>query len=71
MVHLFGRITKDAIVTEVREGKKVVNFSIALNDSYKPKNGELKKFVTFSSFQNLTFNSILFTASRHRCINHK
>ena len=26
MVQLFGRITKDAIVTEVKEGKKVVNF---------------------------------------------
>ena len=47
MVQLFGRITKDAQVTETKSGKKVVNFSIALNDSYKPKDGEVKKFVTY------------------------
>ena len=47
MVQLFGRITKDAIVSETKGGKKVVNFSIALNDSYKPRDGEVKKFVTF------------------------
>ncbi|MEJ0080835.1 MAG: single-stranded DNA-binding protein [Puia sp.] len=47
MVQLFGRITSDAIVTETKGGKKVVNFSIALNDSYKPKGGEVVKTTTF------------------------
>jgi single-strand DNA-binding protein len=47
MVQLFGRITRDAIVHQTKEGKKVVNFSIALNDWYKPKNGEAKKIVAY------------------------
>ncbi|HET7898519.1 MAG TPA: single-stranded DNA-binding protein, partial [Flavisolibacter sp.] len=37
---LIGRITKDAIVNTTKEGRKVVNFSIAINESYKPKGGE-------------------------------
>lgn len=47
MVQLIGRITKDATITDVKEGKKVLNFSIALNDSYKPKDGEVVKVVTY------------------------
>jgi single-strand DNA-binding protein len=47
MVQLFGRITSDASVTETKGGKKVVNFSIALNDSYKPKGGEVVKTTTY------------------------
>ena len=47
MVQLFGRITKDATVTELKDEKKVVNFSIALNDSHKTKGGEVVKHVTF------------------------
>ena len=35
-----GRLTADAQVRSLSEGRKVVNFSIAVNDSYKAKNGE-------------------------------
>ncbi|MFP9097728.1 single-stranded DNA-binding protein [Flavobacterium sp. RHBU_24] len=35
-----GRLTADAQVRNVSEGKQVVNFSVAVNDSYKAKNGE-------------------------------
>lgn len=35
-----GRVTADAQVRNVSEGKQVVNFSVAVNDSYKAKNGE-------------------------------
>lgn len=47
MVQLFGRITKDATVRELKDQRKVVNFSIALNDSYKRNGGEVVKQVTF------------------------
>jgi single-strand DNA-binding protein len=35
-----GRVTADAQVRTVSEGRQVVNFSVAVNDSYKAKNGE-------------------------------
>ncbi len=35
-----GRVTADAQVRSLSEGKQVVNFSVAVNDSYKAKNGE-------------------------------
>jgi single-strand DNA-binding protein len=35
-----GRVTADAVVRTLSEGKQVVNFSVAVNDSYKAKNGE-------------------------------
>jgi single-strand DNA-binding protein len=46
-MQMTARLTGDAIVATVKEDKQVVNFSVALNDSYKPKGGELKKIVTF------------------------
>jgi single-strand DNA-binding protein len=47
-MEIVGRITANAIVTEVKSsGRKVVNFSVAVNDRYKPKDGELKEFTTF------------------------
>jgi len=45
MVQLFGRITADAKVSKVREDKEVINFTIAINDSYKSKDGTIKKTV--------------------------
>jgi single-strand DNA-binding protein len=45
---LTGRITADAKVNSVKGDKKVVNFSIAINDSYKSKGSETAtKVVTF------------------------
>lgn len=42
------RLTADATVHKVGENKEVVNFSIAINDSYKPKSSsEVKEVVTY------------------------
>ena len=40
IMNIIGRVTRDAEVRTLSENKQVVNFSIAVNDSYKPKNGE-------------------------------
>ncbi|MEJ7737026.1 MAG: single-stranded DNA-binding protein [Chitinophagaceae bacterium] len=37
---IVGRITRDAVVNQLKDEREVVNFSIAVNDYYKPKNGE-------------------------------
>lgn len=34
---LIGRITKDATIKKLKDERQVVNFSIAINDYYKPK----------------------------------
>ena len=39
-MELVGRITKDAVINQLKDERKVVNFSIAVNDYYKPKNSE-------------------------------
>jgi single-strand DNA-binding protein len=45
---IIGRITKDAVVKQLESGKQVVNFSIAVNDWYKPKGSdEGLKLTTF------------------------
>lgn len=44
---IIGRTTKDAIVNTTKDGRKVVNFSIAINESYKPKGGERVKVTTY------------------------
>ena len=47
-MEIIGRITKDATVSETKAGKKVVNFSIANNDTYKTKgSSEVQKITTF------------------------
>ncbi|RKR05134.1 single-strand DNA-binding protein [Flavobacterium sp. 90] len=47
-MEITGRITKDATVHKVSNDKQVVNFSIAINDSYKPKgSSEYKEIVTY------------------------
>lgn len=47
-MEISGRIVKDAVTAKVSNGREVVNFSIAVNDSYRPKGaGELKKIVTY------------------------
>ena len=42
-----GRLTADATVNTLKDERKVVNFSVAINDSYKPKGGERKKVTTY------------------------
>lgn len=45
---LVGRITADAKIATLKDERKVVNFSIAVNDSFKPKgSSEVKKVVRF------------------------
>jgi single-strand DNA-binding protein len=47
-MEIFGRLTADAKVNELKDGRKVVNFNIASNDSYKPKgSNEIKKVTTY------------------------
>lgn len=47
-MEITGRITKDATVSKVKNEKEVVNFSIAINDNYKPKgSSEVKKLTTY------------------------
>lgn len=35
-----GRITKDAVINKLQDERQVVNFTVALNDYYKPKHTE-------------------------------
>jgi len=46
-MELVGRITKNAVVNQLKDERKVVNFSLAVNDYYKPKNSEGMKVSTF------------------------
>ncbi|WP_281631507.1 single-stranded DNA-binding protein [Flavobacterium luteolum] len=47
-MEIIGRLTKDAVVAKVSAERQVVNFSIAVNDSYKPKNSsEPVRIVTY------------------------
>jgi single-strand DNA-binding protein len=47
-MEIIGRITSDAKIAETKAGKKVVNFSIAINDTYKTKGSdEVKKITTY------------------------
>ncbi len=39
-MELVGRITKDAVINQLRDERKVFNFRIAVNDYYKSKNSE-------------------------------
>jgi single-strand DNA-binding protein len=45
---LIGRLTKDAVVAQLKDERKVVNFTLAVNDYYKPKNSD--KGVTITTF---------------------
>ncbi len=43
-----GRLTANAKVSTVKGDKEVVNFSVAINDRYRPKDSnETKEFVTY------------------------
>jgi single-strand DNA-binding protein len=47
-MEITGRITKDAVLVKISAEKQVVNFSIAINDSYKPKgSSQIKEVVTY------------------------
>lgn len=46
-MEMTGRVTADAKVTETKDGRKVTNFTLAINDRYKTKEGERKELVSF------------------------
>ena len=47
-MEITGRLTADALVQKVNNDKQVVNFSIAINDNYKPKGStEVKEVTTY------------------------
>ena len=50
---LIGRLIKDAVVTQLKDERKVVNFALAVNDYYKPKNSD--KGVTVTTFVNCAY----------------
>ena len=46
-MNIVGRITKNAEINNLKNDKQVVNFSVAINDSYKTKQGELREQTTY------------------------
>ncbi len=47
-MEIIGRITKDAETKVLPDGRTVINFSVAVNDSYKTKGtSEIKKRTTY------------------------
>ena len=47
MSTIIGRITRDAEIRTIASDKQVVNFSVAINESYKDKQGERKELTTY------------------------
>lgn len=45
-MEIVGRLTADAKVNTLKDERKVINFSVAVNDSYKPKGNEQPVKVT-------------------------
>ena len=47
-MEIIARLTKDAEVKTLKDERQVVNFSVAINDSYKPKGtSEVTKLTTY------------------------
>ena len=46
-MNIVGRITKNAEINNLKNDKQVVNFSVAINDSYKTKQGERREQTTY------------------------
>ncbi|ATL48931.1 single-stranded DNA-binding protein [Chitinophaga caeni] len=46
-MNIIGRVTRDAEVRTLSNEKQVVNFSVAINDSYKNKQGERVQQTTY------------------------
>ena len=52
-MEIVGRLTADAKVSTLKDKRQVVNFSIAINDSYKPKDSE--KPVKITNYVNCSY----------------
>ena len=46
-MEITGRITADAIIKNLTDGRQLVSFDIAVNDYYKTRTGEKKEATTF------------------------
>ncbi|HRQ49781.1 MAG TPA: single-stranded DNA-binding protein [Agriterribacter sp.] len=46
-MELTGRLTADAKLSTLKDERKVINFSVAINDRYKTKEGGFKEVATF------------------------
>ncbi|MDQ6470588.1 single-stranded DNA-binding protein [Flavobacterium sp. LHD-80] len=46
-MNIIGRVTKDAEVRTLPDSRQVVNFSVAINDSYRTKEGNKVEQTTF------------------------
>ena len=46
-MNIIGRLTRDAEVRTTSQGKQVVNFSVAINDSYRNKQGDRVEQTTY------------------------
>lgn len=47
-MEIIARLTADAVVKKVKDERQVVNFNVAINDSYKPKGSyQVTKVVTY------------------------
>jgi len=44
-----GRLTKDAEIRKTKNGRELVAFTLVVNDSYKPKNGDRQDISNFYS----------------------
>ena len=44
---IIGRVTKNAEINTLKNDKQVVNFSVAINDNYKTKQGERREQTTY------------------------
>jgi len=46
-MEIVGRLTQDAKLEMLKDERKVIHFSLAVNDSYRPKGGDLVKLTNF------------------------
>ena len=46
-MEITARLTGDAKLSNFKDERKVVNFSVAINDSFKTKDNEIKKLTTY------------------------
>ena len=44
---IIGRVTKNAEINQLKNDRQVVNFSVAINDSYKTKDGERREQTSY------------------------
>lgn len=46
VMEIIGRLTADAKVNSLKDGRTVVNFTVAINESYKPKGSDTATKIT-------------------------